>query len=481
VTDPISPLRGAGSPTRQVIAALLPPVVATVIATELHPDGTGVPVSLYVVAVVVAAALGGRRSGLVAAVLAAVGFVFFFTDPRYTLRIDRQEQVVSSVLFVATALIVGGLFSRLVDSGARAARGERDARLLASLSTLLVSGEPLPSVLEDAATLLVDGVGVAGCTIEVEFAGETLASSAGSVSGPLVPFPIEQAGARLGRVSVAPDPLGSGLEADRRDVLKAAAAQVGVLVLRRRLDQQVRSAEMAVEANELRAALFSSVTHDLRTPLASILAGVTTLRSAGAVLDEDRRAELLDTVAAETERLDRLVGNILDLARVRADALKPERERLSADELLDAILTRMRPRLRGVKLHRVVRDDVPDVWADPVLLDQAITNVLDNAVEHAGSGGAVDVSVAGYRGGVEIRIADDGPGIPTAERERVFEAFYRGAGGVADPKRPGSGLGLAIARAIAMAHGGAVRAEGSPRGGAAIVFSLPVWNEGTGM
>jgi two-component system sensor histidine kinase KdpD len=181
--------------------------------------------------------------------------------------------------------------------------------------------------------------------------------------------------------------------------VEAVAAQVGVRQAAERKEARLREARDDARASELRAALFSSVTHDLRTPLASIVAGVTSLRADDGQLDAGRRLELLETVAEEAERLDRLVGNILELARARSGALAPEPARLSPDELLDGVLTRLRPRLEGLRVHRVVREDVPAISADPVLLERAITNVLDNAIAHSPPGGTIHVSAAAFGGG----------------------------------------------------------------------------------
>jgi two-component system sensor histidine kinase KdpD len=214
--------------------------------------------------------------------------------------------------------------------------------------------------------------------------------------------------------------------------------------------------------------LFSSVTHDLRTPLATIKAGITSLLEDDAVHDEASRRELLETALAETDRLNRLLGNLLDLARIEAGALTPSKEPVAIDEVVEAVLHRLEGRTGAVRVRTQFRES-PDVLADPVQIDQVVTNLVENAVRFSPAGGEVTVSVAPWKNAVQVRVTDRGPGIPAGERERVFEAFYRGD---ADD-RSGSGLGLAIVRAIVLAHGGRIRAEGSPAGGASVVFELP--------
>jgi two-component system sensor histidine kinase KdpD len=263
----------------------------------------------------------------------------------------------------------------------------------------------------------------------------------------------------------------------QRELMSSAASLAGLALEREALDAAVRSARTETEVAELRAALFSSVTHDLRTPLAVIKAGVTSLRADGDALSPATRDRLLSNTVDEIDRLDRLLGNILDLARARAGAIVLERVKTGVDELLDAVLTRMRLRLGSIELRSLVRPDLPDVWADPVQIDQVLTNVLENAVDQSPPNGRIDISAARVGDAIEIRIADEGPGIPAADRERVFGAFARGEGRDA---RPGSGLGLAIARAIVTSHGGRIHIEAAPNGGTVVVMSLPTWREDGG-
>ena len=254
----------------------------------------------------------------------------------------------------------------------------------------------------------------------------------------------------------------SAFTATEHALLEATAKQAALAIERARLDVRVRGAQLDAETNQLRAALFSSVTHDLRTPLSSIKASVTSLLSETAVHDADQQRELLTTVLEETDRLNRVVGNLMDLAKIRAGALEPAREPAAVDELVQTVVARMRPQLADVQVRFAIRPDLPDVFVDPVQVDQVLTNLLDNAAHHSPPGGEILVSAAPFRDVVQVRVADRGSGIDVAERERVFEAFYRGD---AAPERPGSGLGLAIARAIVVGHGGKIWVEGAPGGG----------------
>jgi two-component system sensor histidine kinase KdpD len=469
----------AASPVRIGLVAVGLPAVATAIALLVNRSGAVTSVTLYLLAVVVAAAVAGLWSGLIAAGLSFVGFVFFFTVPRYTFRVQAQRDVVAAIVLLLVALVVGFLVARLLDERERAERREQDARLLGYLATKLLSGEQLPRVLDDLAQALLDPFDLQRCEVRATLDGNEVnadAERAGTSrdEGPVEVVPILIGSVAFGRLSAIRAAGAHPFAPAERSLLEAVANQAALAIERAQLDVRVRGAQLEAETNQLRAALFSSVTHDLRTPLASIKAGATSLLSDDVDHDAAQRHELLTMVVEETDRLNRLVGNIMDLAKIRAGALTPACEPAAIDELVQVALDRMRPHLRNVRVRLNLRPDLPDVFVDPVQIDQVLTNVLENAVLHSPPGSEVVISAAPFREMVEVRVADRGSGIPEADRERVFDAFYRGG---AAPERPGSGLGLAIARAVVVAHGGRIRIEGTPGGGTSVVFELPAWNE----
>jgi two-component system sensor histidine kinase KdpD len=343
-----------------------------------------------------------------------------------------------------------------------------------------MSGEPLGRVLVDFAGSLLEAFRLARCEIHAR-AGDDMFDARrarpGAEDGPSVSVPIRAGGTEVGMLTAVRAAGQPELDDDERRLLVEAVKQVAIALERALLDAQIARARVDAETNRARAALFSSVTHDLRTPLASIKAAVTTLLQEGpgepsgaqVELDDVQRRDLLQTVLEETDRLNRLLGNLLELAKVRAGALVPAKQPTALDEVVESVLHRMADRLSGVRVRTVLRD-VPEIPADPLQLDQVVTNLLDNAIRFSPPGGEVMISVAPWHGSVQLRVADQGPGIPVGERERVFEAFYRGD----SDERSGSGLGLAITRAIVLAHGGRIRIEGTPSGGAAVVLELPL-------
>jgi two-component system sensor histidine kinase KdpD len=421
----------------------------------------------YVLAVVVAAASAGLASGLVASVISFLALNFFFTPPLHTFAVERAEDVVALGVFLVVSLIVGTLLSRALAQRTRAERREREARLLQHVSARLLSGEPLPQVLERFASSVTELFGLAHCQVTTELDPRTVVREGGMPpGGEAETFPMVAGDREVGRVVVVPG--GRPLGEDERGVLRAFAAQMGLAMEGMRLAREADGARVEAETNRLRAALFSSVTHDLRTPLSSITASVTTLEGAGSDLGPGDRRELLETIRQEAERLNRLVGNLMQLSRIRAGALVPEKTPAAIAEVIEGVVARLQPVLEKHRVRLLVREDLPMAPMDVVQVDQALTNLLENAARYGPPGSEISVYGARWEDAVEVRVSDRGPGIPPDQRDRVMEPFVRGDG------TTGTGLGLSIAAAIVESHGGRIWIQETPGGGATVVFRLPV-------
>ncbi|HEV2952445.1 MAG TPA: ATP-binding protein, partial [Actinomycetota bacterium] len=348
------------------------------------------------------------------------------------------------------------------------------ARFLGALSSTLHTREIPDRVLEEFAEVLMEPFALSKVEIEATLDGTNLRAAARSdgtvIGGPRVSVKLLTGDASIGSLVAERPAGGRPFSRDDQLLLEAAARQATAALDRARLDARARSAQLDAETNQLRAAMFSSVTHDLRTPLASIKAGVTSLLDVSVRHDPAQERELLTTILEETDRLNRLVGNLLDLARIRAGALTPNRQPAAMDEIVEIVLARMRPRLAGHTVTTEFPTTLPDVSVDPVQLDQVLTNLLENAGRHAPEGTQIHVSVSWMDDMVQVRIGDEGPGIPPEERDRVFEAFYRGS---STPETPGSGLGLAIAQAVVVAHGGRIWIDEAAGGGCVVAFEIP--------
>jgi two-component system sensor histidine kinase KdpD len=465
-----SPIRFTG---RGLVIGLFTPTVATIVAYPIAPSRPEISIAVFMLAVVIAAVAGGLWSGLIAALLASTIRPLVVEAPQLTFRFDDIEDAATGIVFLSVALVVGLLVGQASEERARASRREREARFLGTLSTKLLTGEVPDRVLDDFAGVLMEPLGLSKVEIQATLDGTDVRATARAdgeaIGGPRASVALLTGDTRFGTL-VAERPLGGRpFSRDDHMLLEAAARQATAALDRARLDARARMAQVDAETNQLRAAMFSSVTHDLRTPLASIKAGVTSLLDPGVRHDDEQERELLTTILEETDRLNRLVGNLLDLARIRAGALTPTRQPAAMDEIVEVVLSRMRPRLAGFTVTSNLPANLPDVSVDPVQVDQVLTNLLENAGRHSPAGGGIDVSVLWMHGAVQVRVADEGPGIPFEDRERVFEAFYRGA---SIPETPGSGLGLAIAKAVVVAHGGRIWIEDAPGGGCVVAFEI---------
>jgi two-component system sensor histidine kinase KdpD len=242
---------------------------------------------------------------------------------------------------------------------------------------------------------------------------------------------------------------------------------------------EAHQAQLQVESEQLRNSLLNSVSHDLRTPLATIAGAAASLMEPGSAPDETTRQELLRSVIEESQRLSRLVNNLLDMTRLEAGAVAPNKQWHVLEELIGSARNRLRRELEGRQIEVTISEDFPLLFVDGVLIEQVLVNLLDNAARYTPAGTSIEVDsrLGGRRfesqaPSVEIRVMDHGPGLPPGAEMRVFEKFFRGEAQPADSRR-GVGLGLSICQGIIHAHGGRIVARNRPQGGAEFIISLP--------
>jgi two-component system sensor histidine kinase KdpD len=467
-----------------LLVAVAVPATATGLASLISPDRPAVATSLFLLAVLIASVVGGVWSGVVAAVVSFLSLNFFFIPPRNTLAVKRPADIVALVVFLAAAALAGLLVARVLAERDRARRRAAETERLQDFTTALASGRPLGEVVPELARDLEGLFDLASCTIRLDppdgpapeapdaaDAPQADPASPDDDGGLVLTLEIGPAGESFGTLRAVRPAGAPELSAADRRLLGAFRDQLALAAARARTGAEARRARLDADASGMRAALFSAVTHDLRTPLASITASVTGLLDSWDALEEGQRTELLATIHEEADRLNRLVGNLLDLARMRAGALTPSLERTGVEDVVEAVIARLRPVLEPFRVRTVIRPNLPEAWIDPMQIDQVVTNLLENAARFSPPGSEIAVSVASFQGGVEVRVADQGPGIPEAERAEAFEPFVRRDAGRG---RGGTGLGLAISRAIVVAHGGRISIEGAPGGGTVVVFRLPV-------
>ena len=472
-TESVVPLRPSRWPgaARVVIPAVTFPAVVTAVAALPFETSTVMAALGFVLAVTGAALAGGSAAGLLASVLSFLALNFSFTPPVGTFSVGKTEDLVALVVFLLVSAVVGTLVSRATAQRDRAERREREARLLQHLGARLLSGASPESVFERFGRALVELTGLPRYEVALPPDARVVAGIGAPVGREMrrEDFPLAVGGEAVAEIRTYSRAEGPSLGEGERHLIRSFASQMALALESTRLATEAMEARDRAERSQLQAALLQSVTHDLRTPLASIIASVTSMLDPDADLDRAGRTELLETISGEAERLDRLVGNLLDLTRLRAGALTPSKRLTAIDEVIEGVLARLAPVLEGHQLNVVLREDLPEVPVDVVQVDQALTNILENAAKYSPPGSQISVSAARWEDTVQVRIADQGTGIDPEVRRQVFEPFFRSDGAVS-----GSGLGLAIAHAVVVAHGGTIWIEDAPGGGTAVVFRLPV-------
>jgi two-component system sensor histidine kinase KdpD len=243
----------------------------------------------------------------------------------------------------------------------------------------------------------------------------------------------------------------------------------GMMLRLRQQALQAREATLKARTEEMRSSLLSAVSHDLRTPLAVITGAATTLRDEAATQSASTR-ELIDTVCEEADRLERLVRNLLDMTQLEAGMLQPKREWVPLEEIVGAALTRLEPQLATRPIRTIIPSDLPLIHVDPVLIEQVLINLLENCCKYSPANSAIEIQVATQPEATLLELSDNGPGIAPGMEEHIFERFFRAP---STGSSRGAGLGLAICRGIVEAHGGTIRAENKPSGGALFRVTLP--------
>jgi two-component system sensor histidine kinase KdpD len=446
----------------QVTLALAIVAIATAVGLALDVDLTAAALVLLLAALV--ATLLGRAAAIAGTIGAFLALYYFFTSPPGSFDVQRGDELVALVVFAAASLVMGWTVSRLDEARRTAEQRERETQIRLDLTTRLMAGESPETVVAGAADALVALFKLVECTIRAP--GVTTAAngpgSPGSTTIVRIP-PLE-----VEVVANREQPM----RASDRALLEALVAGLAAAIDRLRLATEARDARIDAQVGRTRSGFLSAVTHNLRTPLASIKAATSTLRAPDLDLSPADRIELLDTIHDETERLERLVTNILELSRIRAGGLEVHRQRVDLRDLANAAIRRLRPLARAHRVRLDVPPELGEVAVDVEMMEQVFGNLLENALRFAPPGSEILVSAERcYEPlGVSVSVSDHGPGVPPEERERIFAEFARVD---ARPDASGTGLGLAIVYALVTAHGGSVWCTETPGGGATFVFVIP--------
>ncbi|MEU8674904.1 sensor histidine kinase KdpD [Streptomyces sp. NPDC048560] len=439
------------------------PAVLSLFLRSLE-DGPGLAndVLLFLFLTVGAALLGGLRPALASAAAGSLLLNYFFTPPTHTLTVQDPENFVAIVIFFAVAVAVASVVDLAARRTHQAARLRAESEILSFLAGSVLRGETaLDALLERVReTFAMESVALLERQSDVDpwtCAGFVGPSPVVRPEDADVDMPVgdHMALALSGRV----------LPAEDRRVLGAFAAQAAVVLDRQRLVGEAEEARRLAEGNRIRTALLAAVSHDLRTPLAAIKAAVSSLRSDDVSWSDEDEAELLEGIEDGADRLDHLVGNLLDMSRLQTGTVTPLIREIDLDEVVPMALG-------GVPEGSVdldIPETLPMVAVDPGLLERAVANIVENAVKYSPDGKRVGVAASSLGERVELRVADRGPGVPDEGKERIFEPFQRYGDA---PRGAGVGLGLAVARGFVEAMGGTLDAEDTPGGGMTMVLTL---------
>ncbi len=456
-------------------------------------------IMMYLLGTVLVAPRLTRGYTILASILSVGAFDFFFVPPYFTFAVTDVRYFVTFAVMLVVAIVVSSLTVRIRQQAEAARQRERRTAALYDLSRELASTQGEESLLRAAVRHISE---VFGCQVVVLHPGVT----GGLVTAVAHPAPFEidatedgvsqwvyehrqmaglgtetLSGAKalyvpliasrgiVGVLGVRPSDPHAFADPEQLHLLETYANQTAVAIERAILAEETQRAQVEIEAERLRSSLLSSVSHDLRTPLATIMGAASGLLEDGTHFQRGTWQDLLQSIVDEAERLNRLVSNLLDMTRLEAGTHALKKDWHPLEEVVGVALARMEKRLRDHPVAIRLPADLPLVEIDGVLIEQLFINLLDNGVKYTPAGRGIDISASTTDAAVLVEVADRGPGFAPGEEERVFDKFYRGQ----TAGSRGVGLGLAICRAIVEAHGGKIWAENRPGGGAVFRFTLP--------
>lgn len=485
-----------------VVAGLLAGTTLLVAVLE-GPVGIDNAAATYLLAVVGAAALLGGAGALVTALGAFLLYDLLFVSPYYTLRVHDAQEWLALLLFLVVGIIVAWLAGQLRHRAHDASVRESEATALYQVSRILATRADVASALPELEAVLARGTG--SDRVAITLAPDGPARAAVDVPAPAWAArdrgvlrrtpgggpaawvrlhessmtrrgtddavawkaPIQAGDRTLGalwllraRSAGPPDPVATRL-------LGVATDQIGQAAEHERSAAEARDMEITRQSEAFKSALLDSVSHDLRTPLASIRAAAGTLLDPDIELAPDERRASAAAIDHEAEHLARLVGDLLDISRIEGGALEPDLEVYEVDDLIDRSIERLGPRLRGRSVLRADAPDLPPVRVDAVLFDQVMTNLFENALKYTSPDIPIQVAAGRHDGMVRVTVEDGGAGVPPAALPHLFDKFYR-VRSAGEGSRPGSGIGMAVVRGLVLAMGGEVRARRSRLGGLAV-------------
>ena len=458
-------------------------------------------VMIYLLGGVVAATRYGRGPSILVAVLGVAAFDFFFVPPYLTFAVSDTQYLLTFAVMLVVGLIVSSLTAGMRQQARVAGYREERMSTLYGMARELATSHSEDEILRigvkhicetfasQAVFLLPDASGkmryppaesmhgsLHGADLAVAQWVYDRGQPAGLGTDTLAAaeahyLPLTGSSSALGVVAILPSSMRRIFVPEQHRLLEAFISQIALALERARLAQQAGAVEMKMESERMRNSLLSAISHDLRTPLATIIGAASSLAEQDACLAPATRADLAGAIHDEARRMTRLVNNILDMARLEGGGIKLDRQWYPLEEIVGGVLSRLKPRLANHPFKVELPPDLPWILVDAVLIEQVVENLVENAVKYTPAGTSITLGARVEGQEMLVEVADRGPGLARGEDNRVFEKFYRAR---AERSQSGVGLGLTICRAIVEAHGGRIWAENDPQGGAVFRFALPL-------
>ncbi len=483
------------------IYALAIAAICTVIALLVFPHVSPANLSMiYLAGIVFTALYSGIGPSVFTTLLSVAAFDFLFTEPYRTFAISDVQNILTLFVMLLVAITVSSLAVRSQQQTEAAKERERHTTSLYDMNRKLADAKSLQALLDTAAQHIysefgsqvaifipnVDGslkmvaaqpTDTGNQEMEFDLAsrvfkyGQTTNSRSEAIMDPTHLYvPLRASKEIVGVLGLYSPSKSQFSQLERRQLVESSADQIGLAIERMQLTIQAQQAQMEVETERLRSDLLSSVSHDLRTPLAAITGATSTLLERGLSLDSQTHHELSQVAYEEAQRLNRLVGNLLDMTRLESGGLKVEKEWQTLEEVVGVALRQIGKQYRDHPITAHLPPDLPFIPMDSVLIEQVLLNLLENAMKYTPPGTSIEISATYSDESVTVQVADRGPGIPLGDEQKIFDKFYRASPNVAG----GVGLGLTISKGIIEAHGGKIWAKNRPDGGAVFSFTLPL-------
>ena len=457
-------------------------------------------IMVFLLGVVFIATRFGRGPSIFASFLGVALFDFFFVAPYFSFSVSDSQYLVTFMAMLTVGVLISNLTANMRSQAKVAGHRERRATVLYAMSRDMTAGQSEDEIVRSAVHHLYSEFGSRNVILFPDVNGrimyptgraipESLQAADRSVAqwvmdhnelagqgthtlpgAEAVYFPLSNKEATLGVLVLLPVNLRRVFLPEQQKLLETFLGQIAQAIIRVRLTEQARKAQVEMEAERLRNSLLSSISHDLRTPLATIVGSASALVEDDNALKPEDKLELSRAIYDEGLRMSSLVNNILDMARLDAGAVELNKQWYPLEEIIGTVLTRLQKRLAGRRVTVKLPPGIPMIYADAMMVEQVLINLLENVLRYTPEHSTVEILAKASASTVEISVADQGPGIPAGCESKLFEKFYRVRHEAA---QSGVGLGLAICRAIIVAHGGSIRAQNRPTGGAEFSFMIP--------